>query len=113
MRNIAVELPRLSPDSPATCPVPMPQILEYLGYDAPGGENSGSDEVIDFQLEFVRTAQVEATRYWMWRFTDSRGSECYVLIELRSNSQTVTGYDESFGLTPEQCILGVHYDTLM
>lgn len=113
MRNIAVELPQLSPDSPATCPVTVSEILEYLGQEAPGGADSGSDEVIEFQLEFVRTAQVEATRYWIWRFIDSRGSECYLLIELRPNGQTVRGYDESFGLTPEQCILGVHYDTLM
>ena len=91
----------------------MSQILEHLGYEAPGGESSGSDEVIEFKLEFVRTAQVEATRYWVWKFTDSGGSECYALIELRPDDQTVTGYDESFGLTPEQFILGVHYDTLM
>ena len=113
MRNIAVELPQLSPDSPTTCPVSMAEILEYLGYEAPGGEHSGSEEVIDFQPQFVRTALVEATQYWIWRFTDSRGSECYVLVDVRPDGTVCTGYDESFGLTPEQCILAVHYDTLM
>ncbi len=113
MRNIAVELPRLSPDSPANCPVPMSEILEYLGQEAPGGADSGSDEVIDFQLEFMRTAMVKAKRYWLWRFADVEDTECYVLVELSSNRQTVTGYDESFGLTPEQFILAAHYETIL
>jgi hypothetical protein len=113
MRNIAVELPRLSPDSPARCPVSMAEILEYLAYEAPGGEHSGTEEVIDFQPQFVRTALVEATRYWLWRFTDSRGSECYVLVDVRPDGTPCTGYDESFGLNPEQFIMAVHYDTLM
>ena len=113
MRNIAVELPRLSPDSPATCPVPMTEVLEYLGQEAPGGADSGSDEAVDFQLEFVRTAMVEATRYWLWRFADVERTECYVVVELRPSHQTVTGYDESFGLTPEQFILAAHYDTIL
>jgi hypothetical protein len=112
MRKIPVELPRLSPDSPTTCPVPMSDILEHLSYEARGGENSGSDEKIEFQLEFVQTAQVEARQYWLWRFFDVEGVECYLLIELRDR-ETVTAYDESFGLTPEQFILGVHYDTLL
>jgi hypothetical protein len=42
MRNMAVSLPRLAPDSAANCPVFMKEILEYLDYEAPGGENSGS-----------------------------------------------------------------------
>jgi hypothetical protein len=113
MRNIAVELPRLSPDSPATCPVSMPKILEYLGYEAPGGEHSGSEEVIPFQLEFMRTAFVEGTGYWIWRFTDSGGLESYVMVDLRPDGVACTGYDESFGLTPTQFILAAHYDTIL
>jgi hypothetical protein len=113
IRNIPVELPRLSPDSLATCPVTMQEILEYLGYEAPGGEHSGSEEVIPFQLEFVRAALVEATRYWLWRFADSRGTECYVMVDMRPDGTPCTGYDESFGLTPEQFILAAHYDTIL
>lgn len=110
IRNVAVELPRLSPDSAATCPLPMKDILAYLGQEAPGGEVSGSEKVIEFQLEFLRTALVEASRYWIWRFTDVEGTECYVTVELRPDRRTVTGYDESFGFTPEQFIIADYYD---
>ena len=119
MRKIPVVLPRLSPDSPGTCPVPMDHILEYIGYEAPGGEHSGSEQTKEFQLEFVRTASVESSRYWIWRFADVEGIESYVLVELKPSPKTagaydtVTAYDGSFGLTPEQFILAAHYDTIL
>jgi hypothetical protein len=110
LKSVAVELPRLSPDLPANCPVTMNEILEYLGQEAPGGAESGSQEVIEFQLEFLRTALIEATQYWIWRFADLEGTECYVTVALRPDRNTVTGYDESFGFTPEQFILADYYD---
>jgi hypothetical protein len=88
----------------------MKDILEHLSYEAPGGEHSGSDEVVEFQLEFLRTALVEASRYWIWRFTDADGTECYATVQLRPDHKAVTGYDESFGFTPEQFIIADYYD---
>ena len=110
MRNVTVSLPRLSPDSPATCPVPMKDILEYLGYEAPGGEHSGSSEVIELRPDFVRTALVEKTKYWIWKFTDADGRESYVTVAVDAHGEEVIGYDESFGFTPEQFILADYYD---
>jgi hypothetical protein len=110
LKNVLVELPRLPDDTAASCPAPMAEILDYLGYEAPGGAHSGSEEVIPFQLEFMRTAQVEGTRYWIWRFTDSDARESYVTVALDPAGQQITGYDESFGFTPEQFILADYYD---
>jgi hypothetical protein len=110
LKNVPVELPHLPDDTAASCPASMAGILEYLDYEAPGGEHSGSEEVIPFQLEFVRTALVEGTRYWIWRFTDSDARESYVTVAIDPTGRQITGYDESFGFTPEQFILADYYD---
>lgn len=110
LRNVPIELPRLPDDSAASCPVPMKDILEYLSYEAPGGEHSGSAEVIEFRLEFVRTALVEQTRYWIWRFTDADGRESYLTVGVDAGGQEIMSYDETFGLSPEQRIIAEHYD---
>ena len=88
----------------------MAEILDYLSYEAPGGEHSGSTEVIEFRLEFVRTAVVEQTRYWIWRFRDSRDCESYVTVGLDARGQQILSYDETFRLSPEQRIMAEHYD---
>jgi hypothetical protein len=110
LRKVPIELPRLPEDIAASCPVPMKDILEYLSCEAPGGEHSGSAEVIDFRLEFMRTALVEQTRYWIWRFRDSRDCESYITVGVDSGGQEMMSYDETFGLSPEQRIMAEHYD---
>jgi hypothetical protein len=110
LRHVPIELPRLPDDSAALCPALMSEILEYLSYEAPGGEHSGSAEVIEFQLEFTRTALVEQTRYWIWRFTDSDNRESYVTVGIDGSGQQMMSYDETYGLSPEQRILAEHYD---
>jgi hypothetical protein len=110
LRNVPIELPRLPEDSAASCPMPMSEILEYLSYEAPGGEHSGSAEVIEFPLEFLRTALVDQTRYWIWRFTDADEVESYVTVGIDGSGQQIVSYDETFGLSPEQRIMAEHYD---
>lgn len=110
LRHIPIDLPRMPDDSAASCPVPMAEILEYLSYEAPGGEHSGSTEAIEFRLEFVRTAVVEHTRYWIWSFRDSRDCESYVTVGLDARGQLILSYDETFELSPEQRIMAEHYD---
>ncbi len=83
--------------------------LEYLDVEAPGGSESGSSKVIQFDLRFVRTALVNNIKYWLWRFKDERGTDCYVAVQLRPDGQDVLGYDESFGLTPEQWLVLDYY----
>src|SRR5438445_11434433 len=49
------EFARLEPDSPASCPHPMVEIIDYLRMEAQPDEPSESD------LEFLRTASVEGS----------------------------------------------------
>jgi len=87
----------------------MLDILEYLGVAAPGGAESGSSRVIQFDLRFIRTAQVNGCSYWIWGFKDERGSDCYVAVQLAPNGDSVLGYDETFGLSPDQWMVMDYY----
>ena len=109
LRSYDFKLPLLVPNDESLCPVRMREILEYLDVEAPGGSESGSSTVIDFELRFIRTALVNGSRYWLWGLKDEDGTDCYVAVQLRPNGQQVLGYDEGFGLTPEQWLVLEYY----
>ena len=85
-------------------------MLEYLNVETPGGSESGSENVIEFDLKFVRTAKVNGSKYWLWAFIDSYGTDCFVAVQKNEAGQNILGYDESFGLTPEQWLVMDYYD---
>ncbi len=87
----------------------MREILEYLNVEAPGGSQSGSERIIQFDLHFIRTAQVNRSKYWLWGFKDERNTDCYAAVQATPNGENVLGYDESFGLTPEQWLVLDYY----
>ena len=88
----------------------MRGILEYLDVEAPGGSQSGSGRVIRFEIRFIRTAQVNGSKYWLWGFKDERDTVCYVAVQATPDGESVLGYDESFGLTPEQWLVLDYYE---
>jgi hypothetical protein len=110
LHNVNISLPFAEGESESTCPVSMKNIHEYLGWEAPGGKNIGGEMMNDFELKFLRTALVNETKYWIWSFLDENDAECYVTIALYDNGPTFTGYDETFGLTPEQYIVADYFD---
>ena len=106
LANIEVAFPRLSPDSPKECPVPMNKILEYLRCESPGGESLQAND-----LQFLRTALVAEDRYWIWRFTESDNSECFVTVSVAPNGTSCIGYDINwYSLTPELFTPGTYYN---
>ena len=107
LKHYTFPLPKLFPNWAWTCPQTKQAILEYLDIEAPGGSESGSENVVSFDLKFVRTASVNGSKYWLWSFTDGYGTDCFVAVRKEGN-HTVVGYDETFGLTPEQW-LGMDY----
>jgi hypothetical protein len=88
----------------------MAEILDYLDVEAPGGKESGSSRVIQFDLRFLRTALVNNSKYWLWGFKDERDSDCYVAVRQTPDGDSILGYDETFGLTPEQWMVMDYYD---
>jgi hypothetical protein len=108
--KINVSFPNAEGDSESTCPVSMKDILEYLDLEAPGGKNAGGEMIIEFELNFLRTALVNETKYWIWSFLDEDDTECYVTVSLPPSGPACLGYNDSFGLTPEQYIIADYFD---
>ncbi len=109
LQRLSFEFPFLAPNDPSRCPSSMSNILRYLGVEAPGGPESGSSRVIDFDLRFIRTALINGTPFWMWGFKDERGLDCYVTVRVTDDRKCLTGYDEAFDLTPEQWLVMDYY----
>lgn len=105
LARVEVSFPYLAENTAETCPVPIEDILEYLAAEAVDGEDLAAED-----LEFLRTARVAEWDYWIWRFTESDGSEAYVTVSRRPDGQTCVGYDENYyGLSPEQFMLGDYH----
>jgi hypothetical protein len=102
LANVKVEFPKLQLDSPTACPVPFHEVVDYLKMETADG-----DTIAPSQLKFLRTAQVADRDYWIWSFTESDGTECYVTVSLSPGQGPCIGYEENhYGLTPAQFILG-------
>jgi len=81
--------------------VVLGDLLDYLADEVPGGE-----ALSEMDLAFVRTAQVEDTRYWIWSFEPDGGEPTFATIALGPDGSVTTGYDTNdYGLTPERFIL--------
>jgi hypothetical protein len=106
LANVAVELPPLAEDAPNSCPVPMEEIVNYLRLESPPGS-----QVTAQSLTFLRTAQVAEKRYWIWKFTELQGAECFVTVSITPEGESTIGYEENYhNLTPEQFMLGDYYE---
>ena len=103
LAKIKIDFPRLDDDTADSCPCPMQDIIDYLVLEG--------ETVVAADLEFIRTALVENHRYWIWRFRDEDGDECYATVQLAPDSSRCIGYDQNWhSLTPEQYILGDYHE---
>lgn len=106
LASIAIEFPRLQPDSAESCPVSLADVVAYLRLESPDYESVQAN-----QLRFLRTALVADHRYWIWSFRESDGTECFVTVSESPDGTTCTGYEEDYyGLTPEQFMLGDYHN---
>ncbi len=101
LAKIDIEFPYQRNNGPKSCPNSMEEILEYLSIECPNG-----DRIKEQDLEFLRTAKVKNARYWIWKFSDPDGAECYVTVSSRKSfifrKSTCIGYDENYyNLSPE------------
>ena len=85
--------------------IPKPQefendLLEYL---------EAEDYQPDDKMEFLRTAKVENTIYWIWKFK-SLGDEVYATVAMDKNGITIGCEENHYNLTPEQYILGGYHN---
>jgi hypothetical protein len=109
LKNLSFDLPVLMPNDPSGCPRSRTEILEYLAVEAPGGSDSGSEAVVQFDLHFVTTALVNGSKYWLWRFEAGDDLDCYVAVQETLTGDSILGFDEAFGLSPEQWLVLDYY----
>lgn len=103
-----VQLPRLDPDTPAGCPVTVDEVAALVVEEVPEvGARTGAD------LDFVRTAALDDVRCWVWRLTDvGDGFDAYAAISEDADGVRFGYAVDQWGLTPEQFVIGDHFDVL-
>lgn len=102
--SIEVELDPLPPEQ-QRCPVELSEVVDYVRR-----ESADTDAASAERLEFVRHARLGEARAWLWRYTESDGTACYVSVHIDADGTSVLGLCEPNGLSPEQFLLAEHYD---
>jgi hypothetical protein len=85
-------------NAPLTDPEDLQYVVEYLAIEVPDEEISADD------LEFVRTAEIDGWRCWLWSFVDLYGEDCYVAASVWPSGGISVLYDPARGRTAEQFI---------
>ena len=104
VRTIDVSLPRLDPDSEASCPVPREEIPEHAATESDDGTETQLSEPV-----FVRTARIGQTHYWIWKFNDPRRGDGYIVVGLWPGGHAMVECDDTFDMTPEQYLVASHF----
>ena len=104
-KDVQVSFPRLAQDSSASCPIPVTEVMDYVRV-----ESADLDDAKDESLQFIRTAQVEGLRYWLWSYTESDGEVCYVFFRVSADGDTFLSLSSTGGLSPELYLLADFYE---
>lgn len=104
---VNVDLSRLSPDVEESCPIPVDQIFDYLAK-----ESADTGGVAWDRLAFARTALIAGNQYWLWRYVESDGAECFVVVRTNEGSEINIGVSSPNGLSPEQYLLADYFDEI-
>jgi hypothetical protein len=104
-QNYSFDLPKLFPNAAWTCPKRNKEIFECLEVEATGGSQSGSENLVVFDLKLVRTAKINRNKYWLWSFKAEEGLPCNLAVQVDENGRDILGFDETFGLTPGQWLV--------
>ncbi|MDP1614566.1 MAG: hypothetical protein Q8L68_02095 [Methylococcales bacterium] len=103
--SVNIDLQRLCPDSNETCPLSFEQLFGFIKI-----ESSDTDSASRNRFSFIRTAMINSKKYWLWTYTESDGSECFVLVQQDEKGSLMTSLTNSNGLSAEQYILADYFD---
>jgi hypothetical protein len=92
-------LPYLPENSAASCPVSAQELLRYIRSNAEGARHVRLD-----QLAFIRTARIEDSRYWLWRFP-AAGLASYAIVMEDAEGPWLTCHQSLAGIAPEDVLL--------
>jgi hypothetical protein len=96
----------LTPNSPDECPIDPEDVWDYVRREAADGDNSRRE-----LLRFVRTAEIDGSRLWLWTYTESDGEVCYVYAHQRENGQQLLALLSSAGRKPESFLSSKRSET--
>ena len=97
---LPLEFPRLEPDGPEGCPVPLTDVQEYGEIEA---------GIPPEELRFVRTADVDGVKFWVWEDLAPTGfDKVYVSVEQYQDSVMLSSDWNDGWLTPEK-YMAYHY----
>ena len=108
LRDLKIELLEAEGQSESTCPVPIDETFAHLTKQCSDGACASEKSFSEYNLRFVRTAELNQTIYWIWFFDDEDGAESFVLVG--SGEKKVLEYDETLGMSAEQIIVAYHFD---
>lgn len=98
LSDLELALPYLDENSAESCPVSPDELLAYLRM-----ESADLDDVTLQQLTFARTVLVNNHKYWIWRFVESDGEECYASVAVSPQGVATLSYASNHAsLNPQQ-----------
>lgn len=107
-----VPLPYLSPNTEESCPDSLDEVMDYVRCEC-----ADTDRATPDRLQFIRTAQVNDSKYWIWRYTEEDGSECFVTSSIDATGSGSLGLSDVFAspardrpLTPEQFLIADYHN---
>ena len=106
LASIPPSLPYLADNSADSCPVTAHQLVRYVRARAEGAP------VDPERIAFVRTAQVEECRYWMWQY-ERAGAPSYALVMEDGEGAWLSSYAGEEPMTPEQVLLADYHRALL
>lgn len=106
LARVHYSLPFLSDNSADSCPVTTQELARYVRAHSPGLE------VDPRHIAFVRTAQVEQCRYWMWRY-QVQDTPSYALVMEDGDGAWLSSYSGEEHLTPEEILLADYHNALL
>lgn len=104
LARLFVQLPALPQDTPASCPVSVGELAVLAADDL--GVPVGVEDV-----SFVRTADFDELRYWVWRLgTAVDGLGAWLVVSASPEGEGTFGcIVDRWGLTAEQAVVGDHF----
>ena len=106
LASVRSSLPYLPDNSAASCPVSAQQVARYVRAHTEGVP------VDPKQISFVRTAQVEDCRYWMWEYR-VEGTPSYALVMEDGEGAWLSNRAAEPRLSPEEILLADYQSALL
>jgi hypothetical protein len=91
-------LPLLPENGPASCPASVEEVLRHVR-----SHITGTRRLTATDLHFVRTAQADERRYWVWRFP-VRGAAGYALVMQDEEATWLSCQTAPRALDPERVV---------